>query len=223
MKNQNLILFFSVGANIFSVENIETVYPSILQNPLSVNEGLLLNLRTKLEDSIGELRHGFEIEDLTKSIRALLIYHLEQLVVNEHSIDQDLRTLVKDLESLVGRVEYHEFTGETEVLDSQDLWRPKRYTWSMLDAYRRCPQKFAFSHVYKLVSDNNKSMTVGNLVHDILEKIGSLGKKPTENELHEIIEISLRNHVNKLPLIGEKKIEEIKEFGITQEDQEIKQ
>ena len=97
---------FSVGANIFSVENIETVYPSILQNPLSVNEGLLLNLRTKLEDSIGELRHGFEIEDLTKSIRALLIYHLEQLVVNEHSIDQDLRTLVKDLESLVGRVEY---------------------------------------------------------------------------------------------------------------------
>lgn len=202
---------FSVGADIFYVENIETVYPSIMQNPLSVNEGLLLNLRTRLEDSIGELRHGFEIEDLTKSIRALLIYHLEQLVVNEHSIDQDLRKLVQQMESLVGRVEYHEFTGETEVSDTQDLWRPKRYTWSMLDAYRRCPQKFAFSHVHKLVSSNNKSMTVGNLVHEIIENIGSLGKKPTGKEFDEIIELSFRNHVNKLPLLGEKKIEEIKE------------
>ena len=202
---------FSVGAEIFGVENVDTIYPSIMQNPLSVNDGLLLNLRTRLEDSIGELRHGLEIEDLTKSIRALLIYHLEQLVVNEHSIDQDLRKLVQHMESLVGRVEYHEFTGETEVSDTQDLWRPKRYTWSMLDAYRRCPQKFAFSHVHKLVSSNNKSMTVGNLVHEIIENIGSLGKKATGKEFDEIIEVSFRNHVNKLPLLGEKKIEEIKE------------
>ena len=131
--------------------------------------------------------------------------------MNEHSIDQDLRKLVQQMESLVGRVEYHEFTGETEVSDTQDLWRPKRYTWSMLDAYRRCPQKFAFSHVHKLVSSNNKSMTVGNLVHEIIENIGSLGKKPTGKEFDEIIELSFRNHVNKLPLLGEKKIEEIKE------------
>ena len=68
----------------------------------------------------------------------------------------------------------------------------------MLDAYRRCPQKFAFSHVHKLVSDNNQSMTVGNLVHEIIENIGTLGKKPTENELHEIIEISLRNHCEQI-------------------------
>ena len=202
---------FSVGAEIFGVENIDTIYPSIMQNPLSVNDGLLLNLRTRLEDSIGELRHGFEIEDLTKSIRALLIYHLEQLVVNEHSIDQDLRKLVQNMESLIGRVEYHEFTGEAEVSEIQHLWRPKRYTWSMLDAYRRCPQKFSFSHVHKLVSSNNKSMTVGNLVHEIIENIGSLGKKPTGKEFDEIIEVSFRNHVNKLPLLGEKKIEEIKE------------
>ena len=202
---------FSVGAEIFGVENIDTIYPSIMQNPLSINEGLLLNLRTRLEDSIGELRYGFEIDDLTKSIRALLIYHLEQLVVNEHSIDQDLRKLVQNLESLVGRVEYNEFAGETEVSDKQDLWRPKRYTWSMLDAYRRCPQKFAFSHVHKLVSSNNQSMTVGNLVHEIIENIGTLGRRPTGKELDEIILVSLRNHLNKLPLLGEKKIEEIKE------------
>ena len=43
---------FSVGAEIFGVENIDTIYPSIMQNPLSINEGLLLNLRTRLEDSI---------------------------------------------------------------------------------------------------------------------------------------------------------------------------
>ena len=181
-----------------------------MQNPLSINEGLLLNLRTRLEDSIGELRYGFEIDDLTKSIRALLIYHLEQLVVNEHSIDQDLRKLVQNLESLVGRVEYNEFAGETEVSDKQDLWRPK-------DTHGQCSMltadvtKFAFSHVHKLVSSNNQSMTVGNLVHEIIENIGTLGRRPTGKELDEIILVSLRNHLNKLPLLGEKKIEEIKE------------
>jgi ATP-dependent helicase/DNAse subunit B len=81
----------------------------------------------------------------------------------------------------------------------------------MLDDYRRCPQKFVFSHVYKLVTSNNISLTVGNLVHEIIENIGTLGRKPTGKELDEIIEVSLRNHVNKLPLLGEKKIEEIKE------------
>ena len=175
-----------------------------MQNPLSVNEGLLLNLRTRLEDSIGELRHGFETEDLAKSVRTLLIYHLSNLLQMNIS-DQDLRKLVQNFESLIGRVEYHEFTGETEVLDSTGFVEAEKiYTWSMLDAYRRCPQKFAFSHVHKLVSINNKSVTVGNLVHEILEKIGSLGKKPTENEFDEIIEVSLRNHVNKLPLLGRK-------------------
>lgn len=202
---------FTVGSTIFDVEHIETIYPSIMQNPLSASEGLLLNLRTRLEDSIGELRHGFETEDLAKSVRTLLIYHLEQLVVNEHSIDNELRKLVQDFESLVGRVEYHEFTGDVEVAKKQTLWRPKRYTWSMLDAYRRCPQKFAFSHVHNLVSNNNKSLTVGNLVHEIVEKIGSLSKKPTGKEFDEIIDESLRNHVNKLPLLGDEKIEEIKE------------
>jgi len=202
---------FSVGSEIFGVGNIETIYPSIMQNPLSVNEGLLLNLRTRLEDSIGELRHGFETEDLAKSVRTLLIYHLEQLVVNEHSIDNELRKLVRNFEPLVGRVEYHEFTGNTEVTEKQALWKPKRYTWSMLDAYRRCPQKFAFTHVHKLVSSNNISLTVGNLVHEIVEKIGSLGKKPTRKEYDEIVDKSLRKHVNKLPLLGEVKIKEIKE------------
>ena len=202
---------FSVGSELFDVEYLETIYPSIMQNPLSVNEGVLLNLRTRLEDSIGELRHGYETEDLAKSVRTLLMYHLEQLVVNEHSIDHELRKLVQKFESLVGRVEYHEFTGETEVSDTQDLWRPKKYTWSMLDAYRRCPQKFAFSHVHKLVSSNNKSMTVGNVVHEIIEKIGLLMREPTRKEFDNIVQESLINHVNNLPLLGEKKIEEIKE------------
>ena len=202
---------FSVGSKIFDVGNLETIYPSIMQNPLSVKEGLLLNLRTRLEDSIGELRHGFETEDLAKSVRTLLIYHLEQLVVNEHSIDNELRKLVQDFESLVGRVEYHEFTGNTEVAEKQALWRPKNYTWSMLRSYRECPQKFAFAHVHKLVSSNNKYQTVGNLVHEIIEKIGSFNKKPTGKEFDKIVDESLRTHVNKLPLLGEEKIEEIKE------------
>ena len=43
-----------------------------------------------------------------------------------------------------------------------------------------CPQKFAFSHVHKLVSSNNQSMTVGNLVHEIIENIGTLGEGQQE-------------------------------------------
>ena len=111
----------------------------------------------------------------------------------------------------MGRVEYHEFIGGAEVAEKRALWRPERYTWSMLDAYRRCPQKFAFSYVHNLISTNNKSLTVGILVHEIVEKIGAKKKRPTEGELERIVEKAVRNHANKLPLIGEEKLEEIKE------------
>ena len=204
-------ILFSVGSKIFGVENIDIIHPSIMQKPLSVNEKMLINLRTHLDDSIGELRYGFETEDLAKSVRSLIIYHLEQLVVNEHSIDGELRSLLKNFESIVGRVEYSEFTGSTEVPEVQFLWKPERYTWSMLDAYRRCPKKFEFSYVHKLVSSSNKSLIVGNLVHEIIEKIGSLSGKPTKKELDGIFDQSLEHHINKLPLLDEIKIQEIKE------------
>lgn len=202
-------ILFSVGCKIFDVDNIEIIHPSIMQKPLSINEKTLINLQSKLDESFEELRYGYESEDLSNSVRSLIIYHLEQLAVNEHSINDDLRLLLQNLESVVGHVEYSEFTEDAKFSEIGFLWKPKRYTWSMLDSYRRCPKQFEFTYVHKLVSSNNKSLIIGNLVHEIVEGIGSLPAKPDMKELDDIVRTSISNHINKLPLLNDVKIQEI--------------
>ncbi|MDE0954033.1 MAG: ATP-dependent DNA helicase [Candidatus Poseidoniales archaeon] len=199
---------FLIASEHYIATDVDMIHPSLAQNPISTDESMLLQLRKKLEISIEDLRIGFEIDDLRTSVRALVIYHIEQLVMNERGINPQLKNLIDNIESIVGRVKYSEFTTEGEE-DEFSNWRPERYTWSMLDNYSRCPQKFSFSYQHRLITNSSKIMTRGNIVHGIVEDIG-LSKKPlSSNELEKLIQSKITSHINTIPILTEKDMLEI--------------
>ena len=175
---------------------------SLLNNPLTPDETNLFSIRKSLEQSIDDIGIGRESEDLKLSIRALLTYHLEKLAIDERSISNETRELISNLENTVGQIKYNEFIAEdSETI--QRLWSPKYFTWSMLSSYRDCPQKFAFSYVHRLINNQSKSQTRGNILHAIVEKVGSTSERLEWPRVEEIIDQEIIAHQNIIPMLSD--------------------
>ncbi|MBJ64389.1 MAG: hypothetical protein CMB55_06320 [Euryarchaeota archaeon] len=206
-KSSPAILFLTAAEHYPVIEN-NIMHHSLLDNPLTPGETNLLNIRKNLERSIDNIGIERESEDLKLSIRALLTYHLEKLAKDERSLSSDTRKLISDLEKTVGRIKYNEFHNE-ELDTKQPVWIPDYYTWSMLRSYRNCPRDFAFTYVHKLITNQSKNQTRGNIVHSIIEEIGCLQERIDMNQLDEIIEQKINLYRNTIPMLLDEEIEEI--------------
>ena len=195
-------LLFKTAANYYEVVEYEDMHLSLLNNPLTPDETNLFSIRKSLEQSIDDIGIGRESEDLKLSIRALLTYHLEKLAIDERSISNETRELISNLENTVGQIKYNEFIAEdSETI--QRLWSPKYFTWSMLSSYRDCPQKFAFSYVHRLINNRSKSQTRGNILHSIVEEVGSASELLEWPKVEEIIDQKITAHQNIIPMLSD--------------------
>ena len=201
-------LLFSTAAEHYPVFENNNMHLSLLNNPLTPDETNLLSIRKSLEQSIDNIGAGRESEDLKLSIRALLTYHLEKLAIDERSLSNDTRELISSIEKTVGQIKYNEFINEDDEI-IQRHWRPEYFTWSMLSSYRDCPQKFAFSYVHKLINNQSKVLTRGNIVHAIVEQIGQSSKRLDWSEVEEIIKQNITAYENIIPMLSNDELSKI--------------